>query len=362
MNSSSRYSQRAFISAVGTLILSGIASQAAAAPPLPSLPNGDVLKIVTYFDPKQVATVDVTTGVASLDPSTTSATGLPGPKYAEGAGFEESTGKTWILDDGCSLWLLNNDGTTTDQFNLRTTTGLPDLQACFALMLQQDGTAYITGDVTNSNEDSLIRVNLSDGSLVAGSVKDTAEIAGLSRDPSTGIVWASVISSHDASFPQGLYKINLQTGQLDLSSQILRSAYNAEDAWDITFDSSGRLWMLTWGQDATLVSLDPDAANPSSTFISVAVVRSGNVSFASDAMWIPRVGPSPTVTPTPTPTQTSTANPTPTANPTALASTGAEVALLPLASLIAVVAGAGFFALGRGRRTVNHKPGGPRRI
>jgi hypothetical protein len=314
MNSSSRYSQRASTFAVGTLILSGLASQAVAAPLLPTLPNGDVLKIVTYFDPKQVATVDVTTGVASLDPSTTSPTGLPGPKYAEGAGFEESTGKTWILDDGCSLWLLNNDGTTTNQFNLRTTTGLPDLQACFALMLQQDGTAYITGDVTNSNEDSLIRVNLSDGTLVAGSVKDTAEIAGLSRDPSTGLVWASVISNHDPSYPQGLYIINLQTGQLDASSQILRSVYGSvygtEDAWDITFDSSGRLWMLTWGQEATLVSLDPDAADPSSTFISVAMVRSGNVSFSSDAMWIPRVGPTPTPNPTPNP------NPNPNPNNT----------------------------------------------
>jgi hypothetical protein len=333
MNSSSRYSQRAFIVTLGTLILSGLAPQAAAAPPLPTLPNGDVLKIITYFDPKQLATVDVTTGVATIDPATTSPTSLPALKYAEGAGFEESTGKTWILDDGCSLWLLNNDGTTTNQFNLRTTTGLPDLQACFALMLQQDGTAYITGDVTNSNEDSLIRVNLSDGTLVAGSVKDTAEIAGLSRDPSTGLVWASVISNHDPSYPQALYIINLQTGQLDASSQILRSVYGTEDAWDITFDSSGRLWMLTWGQEATLVSLDPDAADPSSTFISVAMVQSGNVSFSSDAMWIPRVGP------TPTPT------------PTTLASTGVEVEWLALGSLIAVLAGAGFFALGRGSRT-----------
>ncbi len=305
---------------------SGVAG-ASAVPTLPTLPTGEVLKVVSFYDPKQVATVDVTTGVATVDPATT---GFSTLQESEGAGFEVSTGKTWLLDGlNCSLWWLNDDGTTTHQFDLPDTTNLlDDLQSCSALMLQQDGTAYITGESTSG--DTLIRVNLSNGSLVADSEKDPdAYIAGLSRDPSTGAVWASVISSE--SYPPGLYIIDVQTGQLDSSSQILQSVYGAEQAWDITFDSSGRLWMLTWGTDATLVSLDPDAADPSSTFFSVAEVKlSNNDFFGSDAIWIPGVG----TTPTPT-----------------LASTGADVELLALGSLITVAAGAALSALGRRKRT-----------
>jgi LPXTG-motif cell wall-anchored protein len=43
--------------------------------------------------------------------------------------------------------------------------------------------------------------------------------------------------------------------------------------------------------------------------------------------------------------------PIPATTPTTLATTGAEVEWLALSSLIAVVAGAGFFALGRRKRT-----------
>jgi uncharacterized repeat protein (TIGR02543 family) len=157
-------------------------------------------------------------------------------------------------------------------------------------MLQQDGTAYITGQGTNLG--TLIRVNLSNGNLAAGSVKDTdQDIMGLSRDPSTGIVWASVYSSRDEAYLPGLYKIDVQTGQMDLSSQILQNVYGGQQAWDITFDSSGRLWMITWGDHGTLVSIDPDAADPSSTFFPVAeVLSSNNVYFGSDAIWIPGAG------------------------------------------------------------------------
>ncbi len=271
-------------------LLFGFASGATASPSLPTLPSGQVLGIVGFYDPKQFATVDVTTGVATVDPSTT---GFSTLSEVEGAGFENATGKTWLLNGtDCSLWLLNSDGTTTQQFALPATTALPDLQACFALMLNQDGTAYITADVTNNNEDSIIRVNLADGTLVAGSVKDTAEIAGLSKDPTTGDVWASIISNHDApNLPMGLYKINVQTGVIDSASQILKSVYDDGDAWDVAFDSSGRLWMLTWDSsytDSKLVSIDPDAPNPGQTFNPVAyVLRSGdNVSLGTDAMWI----------------------------------------------------------------------------
>jgi LPXTG-motif cell wall-anchored protein len=51
----------------------------------------------------------------------------------------------------------------------------------------------------------------------------------------------------------------------------------------------------------------------------------------------------------PTPSQPTPT--TPSTTPTTLAATGADLQWLPLASLIAVVAGAGFFALGRRKRT-----------
>jgi LPXTG-motif cell wall-anchored protein len=58
----------------------------------------------------------------------------------------------------------------------------------------------------------------------------------------------------------------------------------------------------------------------------------------------------PTPTPTPTPSPSASASPT-TAPAASLAKTGAEVDWLSLGSLIAVVAGTGFFALGRRKRT-----------
>jgi hypothetical protein len=163
----------------------------------------------------------------------------------------------------------------------------------------------------------------------------------MSTDPSTGFVWVSAIESYDQAYPPGLWRINLETGQPDSDFQILDSAYNNEQAWDIAFDSSGRLWMLTWGDDSSLVSIDPDAPDPEETFFSVGyVLRSGdNVSLGSDAIWIPGVG------------TTQTAPAATTAPAAMLANTGAEVEMLALGSFIAVIAGAGFFALGRGRRT-----------
>ena len=296
------FSRSAIILSLSTIFLWGIATPASAIPSLPTLPLSEDLYVVSFNTPKQFAGVDVSTGIATVAASTT---GFSTLQQSEGAGYEVSTGKTWLLDGlDCSLWLLNNDGTTTQQYVLPTTTGLSDLQACFAMMLNQDGTAYITADVTNTNEDSIIRINLSDGSLVAGSIKDTAEIAGLSKDPTTGDVWASVISNHDLQFPQGLYKINVLTGALDISSQILTSVYNSEDAWDMAFDSSGRLWMMTWGNGYTLASIDPDAPNPAQTFHSVGhVIRSGdNVSLGGEAMWVksnnPFVSPVPQTVPT----------------------------------------------------------------
>ena len=324
-------------------------SPAAAEAPPPTLPTGDVLKVLSYYSPSQVASVDVTTGVATVDPATTGFSTLIG---AEGAGFELSTQKTWLLDVDCTLWSLNDDGTTTVEFDLSevefelsVTTVIGGLRECWALMLNQDGTAYIAATVVNQNQGLIFKVSLSEESevsLVEGSVKNTPfEIAGMSTDPSTGFVWVSAIESYDQDYPPGLWSINIDTGQPDSDFQILDSVYNNEQAWDIAFDSSGRLWMLTWGDDSSLVSIDPDATEPEETFFSVGyVLRSGdNVSLGSDAIWIPGVG------------TTQTAPAATTAPAAMLANTGAEVELLALGSLIAFVAGAGFFALGRGRRT-----------
>jgi len=316
-------------------------SPAAAEAPPPTLPTGDVLKVLSYYDPnKQVASVNVTTGVGTVDPATTGFSTLVG---AEGAGFELSTQKTWLLDVDCTIWSLNNDGTTRVEFDLFVTIDeIQDLRECWALMLNQDGTAYITATVDTDDRGLIFQVSLSDGSLVGGSVKNTPfEIGGMSTDPSTGFVWVSAIYTHDPNYPPGLWRINLGTGQPDSNYQILPSVYNNEQPWDIAFDSSGRLWMLTWGYDSSLVSIDPDATEPEETFFSVGyVLRSGdNVSLGSDAIWIPGVG------------TTQTAPAATTAPAAMLANTGAEVELLALGSLIAFVAGAGFFALGRGRRT-----------
>lgn len=324
-------------------------SEAAAEAPLPTLPTGEVLKVLSYYSPQQVASVDVTTGVGTVDPTATGFSTLIG---AEGAGFELSTQKTWLLDVDCTLWSLNDDGTTTVEFDLSeiefdssVTTVIGGLRECWAMMLNQDGTAYITATVVNQNQGLIFKVSLSEESevsLVEGSVKYTPfEIAGMSTDPSTGFVWVSAIESYDQAYPPGLWRINLETGQPDSDFQILDSAYNNEQAWDIAFDSSGRLWMLTWGDDSSLVSIDPDAPDPEETFFSVGyVLRSGdNVSLGSDAIWIPGVG------------TTQTAPAATTAPAAMLANTGAEVEMLALGSFIAVIAGAGFFALGRGRRT-----------
>jgi hypothetical protein len=90
-------------------------SEAAAEAPLPTLPTGEVLKVLSYYSPQQVASVDVTTGVGTVDPTATGFSTLIG---AEGAGFELSTQKTWLLDVDCTLWSLNDDGTTTVEFDL----------------------------------------------------------------------------------------------------------------------------------------------------------------------------------------------------------------------------------------------------
>jgi len=310
---------------------SGVAG-ASAEPPLPTLPTGEVLKVLSYYDPQQVASVDVTTGVGTVDPAATGFSTLIGP---EGAGFELSTQKTWLLDLDCTLWSLNNDGTTTVEFDLAVTTEteISGLRECGALMLNQDGTAYVTASLTNGNESLIFQVSLSDGSLVPGSVVNTAvEVAGMSTDPSTGFVWVSAISTYNQAYPPGLWRINLETGQLDYNYQILRSVYNNEDAWDIAFDTSGRLWMLTWGVDSSLVSIDPDDADPEETFFSVGyVLRSGdNVSLGSDAIWIQGIGTNPTRT---------------------LATTGPNVEWMIVAGLLVSIAGSGFVAFSRRKRT-----------
>ncbi len=262
---------------VGASLVFGTALPASAT--AATLPDGEVLHGYSYdrvdsFD----GVINVATGAATpLYPSLPSSD-IPSP---EGAGYDSSTGKTWVVSDStCDLWEVHDDGTVTNRFHLVATVAEPQLVSCYALMLNNDDTAYVAAKI-NGTGTRLFKIDLADGTLI-GSPVVTAQIGALAKDPTTGQVWAAVVIG-----TTGLYKFDVATGALTDRQTIHDSVLNQDiDIWDMTFDSRGTLWMSAWGNDCILASIDPDAADPQATYNHVDYTRHNGATWWTDAMWI----------------------------------------------------------------------------
>jgi hypothetical protein len=296
-----------------------------------SLPEGEVLHGYSYdgnhsFD----GIIDVATGVATRVFPGLASSNIPA---AEGAGYDTSTGKIWVVaDPTCDLWEVHDDGTVTNRFHLPTTTATAQLKNCYALMLNNDNTAYVAAKIDGTGT-RLYKVSLADGSVI-GTPVVAAQIAGLAKDPTTGQVWAAV-----AIGQTGLYKIDVSTGTLTERQTIHDPVLNQDvDIWDMVFDSNGTLWMSAWGNDCILASIDPDAVNPQATYNHVAYTRHDGAIWWTDAMWISGVSSS------------SNSGVSPEAPQPSLASTGINAAstiALTVGAVLALAAGAGILILRR---------------
>lgn len=263
--------------AIGTSLAlgSGLSASATSA----SLPEGEVLHGYSYDNANSFdGVLDVATGDATRVFPTLPSSNIPAP---EGAGYDTSTGKTWVIaDPTCDLWEVHADGTVTNQFHLPTTIATAQLTSCYALMINHDNTAYVAAKITGTGT-KLFKISLADGSLI-GSPVTTGQIGALAEDPTTGQVWAAVVIGQT-----GLYTIDLSTGTLSNRQTIHDPVLNQDiDIWDMVFDSNGTLWMSAWGNDGILASMDPDAPDPQATYNHVDYTRHDGEIWWTDALWI----------------------------------------------------------------------------
>ena len=253
----------------------GLSASATAA----SLPEGEVLHGYSYDNTNSFdGILDVATGTATPLFPELPTSNIPAP---EGAGYDTSTGKTWVVaDPTCDLWEVHTDGTVTNQFHLPTTTATAQLTSCLALMLNNDNTAYVAAKITGTGT-KLFLIDLADGSVI-GTPVTTQQIGALAKDPTTGQVWAAVVIGQT-----GLYTIDLSTGTLSDRQTVHDPVLDQDvDIWDMVFDSNGTLWMSVWGNDCILASMDPDAADPQATYNHVDYTRQNGEIWWTDAMWI----------------------------------------------------------------------------
>lgn len=259
-----------------TLFLgTGLSASATAA----SLPEGEVLHGYSYDNTNSFdGILDVATGAATPLFPALPTSNIPAP---EGAGYDTSTGKTWVVaDPTCDLWEVHADGTVTNRFHLPTTTATAQLTSCLALMLNNDNTAYVAAKITGTGT-KLFLISLADGSVI-GTPVETQQIGALAKDPTTGQVWAAVVIGQT-----GLYTIDLSTGTLSDRQTIHDPVLDQDvDIWDMVFDSNGTLWMSVWGNDCILASMDPDAADPQATYNHVDYTRQNGEIWWTDALWI----------------------------------------------------------------------------
>ncbi len=331
------------LSLVVTFLVAGITASSASAT-TPTIPAGQELRGMTEWAPKYPVVFDFSSGAAVVLPATAPASAVDWP---EGGGLDSSTGKTWLISDGCTLWNIDSQGVTTLVWDLTSTTSFTGLNSCDSLFINNDSTAFING--RKSDGGFLLHIDLATGMTIGNPVHARLGnvdplISGLSKNPVTHDYWVSTVPSSD-QIPRGLYRINIATGELDGASYI---AIPSGDAWDIAFDSSGTLWMALWGQTFSISSIDIAANNPISTLNSFGPMNlaSGEtISAGYDSIWFVTTSDSPTL-PTTDPTQT----PSLTSN---LAQTGANVPSGLTASGVLILAGLALLSiyLLRARRT-----------
>lgn len=229
------------------------------------------------------AAIDLTSGAFEIVPAGALEPAPAGGYEWEGAGYDSSTEKTWLLTGvGCEIWELNTaTGVATKAYDLATTTGVA-MTYCNAMMTNNDGTAYVRAWADPNSP--LVKISLADGSLVPGfSSIDLPDVNGIAQDPTTGKIW--VVST--ANSGNGLYELNLDNG--DLSNYI-----PFDWVWDIAFDENGTVWMADWGGSSGLECgmgcysyLTPSAQNPLLTMGSLGQMYHAITGkyHTSDAIW-----------------------------------------------------------------------------
>lgn len=298
----------------------------------PALPAGDALHAYGYYNTNsQEATLNPTNAAVTIINPAVAPSAL---EYAEGAGYDAVTDKTWLVTDNgiCHIWSLASTGAVEDKYNVKTIASNPSIDKCWALMTNGDGTAWVSAENTSIPAHYLMKVNLVTGALIGSVLTPTQAITGMSKDPTTGQMWASCAAN--GSTP-GLYKLDLTTAAL--TDRINTSSLaGTPDVWDIAFDSSGRLWMSVWGGNAELASIVPTATTPLTTYQNSGGMMLAGSAWDSDALWFRPAASSPTSTPS-----------------SALAATGLEGTVPVFSVLIAlqlVVSGAGLMVVKRARR------------
>jgi hypothetical protein len=287
-------------------------SQAAFATTIPTLPSSDQLNVFGYYKEANVdwaplahygqipGVLDISTGSAVVTPADVTELSSAADSELTNAGRDAATGKTWVLFRDCSIWSIDAEGAVAD-FSLQTQISATSASDCFGMMIRDDSSAVISGNINigSGSAKSVFEIDLTDVSLIAGSVKQTGfDIGGIAKDPTTGDIWVSVVW---ADADSGIYKYDMSTG-LDSGSKIA-----VTDLWGMAFDSSGTLWATDWGTRggsldcgtySCLSYLVPTSATPADTFGTVGEMKDADgKSFVSSGIWISTVEPEVVVEP-----------------------------------------------------------------
>lgn len=282
-----------FTTLVAVISLSLLSPMGASAT-APTVPSGQQFWAFGW-NPQYPILIDIDSNQAAISPANAPLSSIT---QAEGGGFDPVTGKTWIISsDVCQLWTLDNDGSTVSVWDIQAITSDATWSYCSAVLVNQDGTAYLTG--WNSAHGYLIHLNLVTGAIIgspviAGIDPGEAWITGLSKNPITGEYWAS--TTDEGQINAGLYPIDMTTGQLDISRYIDTVDFVP---WDIAFDSSGLLWMSAWARADNAFSIktiDLSAANPLLSIYDFGSLglNTGIWSDGPDALWFTSVQEPPT--------------------------------------------------------------------
>lgn len=258
-----------------------------------------------------------TWGVVQSSDSTVTKFNQHVPIDTEGAGYDATTNKTWLMKNDCKVYSL--DDTDTAAPTLAYTISNPYDSQCWGFATNNDGTALVTTGGT-LNRSKLYVIDLATGAKVtSNSLNDL-----LLQDDclaiavkSNGDIWCSSNQSWN------LHKVNPANGAFTDSVAFYDRTGGGITGMD--FDSNGRLIGSFFGLSEGTTSIDMNAADPISTVvINETTDRYG---WTSRAMWVRknyRSGNNPSSGPTSGPT----------ADPSSAPSAQAAVATVAAASAV----------------------------